>query len=179
MEKKNILLLVAMMTTIHVTAQSYVTAAGVRVGLQRVGFGLTLQQRIAKTSTIEAIAQTNNTDWSLATLYEKHQKILFQKRLNIYFGVGGHYGGYHNDAGGYAFYGITGIAGTEVTFGRLNVSLDYKPAINLTRQEGKPFVFHDIGFSARYVMVKQQRKKLFEGIFGGKKKKSSSGFKIF
>lgn len=137
-------------------AQRYRTAAGVRMG---TGFGFTVQQKIGKQSTIEGIFQVpfRSTDETMITLlYEEHKKLL-GKRLNFYYGAGFHKG--------WAItseipdpMGISLIGGIELSFDRLNVSLDYKPAINTF--SGDRFFESHSAMSLRYIFVKQKKKKV-------------------
>lgn len=132
-------------------AQSYRTAAGLRVGSE-VGF--TIQQRLWKTGTVEGILTTNKNRWQMQGLVEYHRRII-GKRINSYIGVGPHYGELH-DGGSYA--GITPIFGFEITFFGLNFSYDYKPSFNVFH--GKQALYHDNGLSVRVIIIKQKNRVL-------------------
>jgi hypothetical protein len=155
----------------HIQAQSYMTAAGLRFGTD---WGITLQQRIAKKTTIEGILQSSlqREEVLLTGLVEQHYPIL-TKGLNVYFGGGMHKGWISgpSDAESQARpyedpFGVTLIAGAEITLGRINVSYDFKPAINLSGGEEK--FYTQTGVSVRYAllnnkvykkMAKKKRKK--------------------
>ncbi len=146
-------------------AQAYTTAGGIRLGTE---WGLTLQQRIAKRVTIEGILQKGITkdEFVVTALAERHYPLI-SKRLNFYTGAGLHKGWKTNDELSYENpFGITGIAGLEFTIGRLNLSYDFKPSLNISGGES-PFYLHT-GISLRYVLVKQ---KVFNNITKGNKKK--------
>ena len=70
-------------------AQSYKTAAGVRVDN---GLNLSVQQYITHGWTAEGIVHTpfNSQDLGITVLAEKHRKILF-RNFNIYSGAVAHY----------------------------------------------------------------------------------------
>ena len=140
-------------------AQKYSTTAGVRVGTD---FGISVQQKILKNSTIEGIFQTNlggKDDVMLTFLWEQHQKMI-GKRINFYYGAGFHKGWIVNKNPELNLKdpsGISLIAGLEMTFGRLNLSLDYKPLLNVVN--GDRFFESQSALSLRYVLIKSKKKK--------------------
>ena len=140
----------------ELSAQSYNTALGVRLGSE---MGLSIQQRRAKKITIEGIAQYNKRyeESTFTGLIESHMPILF-RRFNIYTGIGGHYTLLQSreliaEKGNYTA-GITVVAGLELTIARLNLSWDYKPQINVagvnTGFRGQSAI------SVRYVIFKKK-----------------------
>lgn len=147
-----------------VQAQSYITAGGLRVG---GGIGLSLQQRLAKRLTVEGIIQTQGKrDEVLATaLLEKHIPII-TKHFNIYGGAGIHKGwstiSDRTDESYVNPFGLTFVGGIEMTLGRINLSYDFKPALNLVG--GTQFIYPQSAISVRYVFIKDK-------IFDKKKKK--------
>ena len=73
----------------QVQSQSYITAAGLRMGSD---FGVTIQQRIISRFTVEGIVSTRAaTDETTGTLLLEMHKPLISKRVNFYMG-----GGFHN-----------------------------------------------------------------------------------
>ena len=143
-------------------AQSYRTAAGLRLGTGKgSGIALSVQQRVGKYSTIEGIYQPNinDSESALDLIYERHHKIIF-KRFNIYTG-----GGLHKDWRpdnheniDKAHFGMVGIMGGEITFKKLNVSWDYKPSYSVV---GGPAHFsHDSAITLRVILVKQKKRKI-------------------
>ncbi|MFK7774448.1 MAG: hypothetical protein AB8F94_20060 [Saprospiraceae bacterium] len=143
-------------------SQSYRTAAGIRLGTG-AGPAITIQQKIAKYSTIEGIFQPNFKDnvSSLDLIYERHHKILI-KRVNIYMGAGLHKDwrptNHELELDEKADAGFVGIIGGEVTFKKLNVSWDYKPSINMLG--GDTHLAHQSAISLRVILVKQKKKKI-------------------
>ncbi|MFT5168853.1 MAG: hypothetical protein ACI8P3_004098 [Saprospiraceae bacterium] len=139
----------------NVNAQRYRTAAGVRLGSN---FGFSVQQKVFKYTTLEAIFQVplRSTDNAQITiLYEEHRKLL-GKRLNFYYGAGVHKGwaaGSENPDPS----GVSLIAGIEMSLDRLNISMDYKPAINAF--SGDRFLESQSALTLRYIFVKQKKKK--------------------
>lgn len=140
-------------------AQGYITSAGIRLGS---GIGFTLQQQLLEHTTIEGILQSDlgTGDISLTGLLEQHYPIV-TKNLNIYVGGGVHKGwimkrnrelDYQNP------YGVSLIVGAELRLGRLLISYDFKPAINV---HGGDRVFEpQTALSLRYVFIKAKKKKI-------------------
>ncbi len=140
----------------EVNAQRYRTAAGVALGT--TGFGISIQQKIFKYSTIEGIFQApiRSTDATKITiLYEEHKKLI-GKRVNFYYGAGFHKG-WAASAEDPDPSGATIIVGAEMSLDRLNISMDFKPAINVI--SGVRFIESQGGLSLRYILVKQKKKK--------------------
>ena len=146
-------------------AQSYFTSGGIRTG---DGFGLTLQQRVAKKVTVEAILKNSNKrgEFSVTGLVERHVALIF-RRFNFYTGIGLHKGFVNDEEiSTKGSFGVTGIGGLEFTIGKLNFSYDFKPALNLTG--GSKKFYPDTAISLRYVIVGN---KVFKNINKKKKKK--------
>lgn len=153
--------MMALMFSSIVSAQSYRTALGVRAGTE---LGLTLQQKVIANSTVEAILTTNRYRWQAQGLFEYHRPIL-GKRFNVYMGAGPHFG---NEKGYGDYWGITPIAGIEMTMMRFVISYDYKPSININGGSG--YVFHDSGISVRMVLIKRKKKTPIKDFFEDIKK---------
>jgi len=151
--KYRILPIFFVFTASLVSAQSYITAGGIRLGTD---WGLTFKQRILEHVTVEGIAQQSfqREEFMLTGLVQRHYPVVF-KGLNFYFGGGLHKGwnqqptSFENPNGVKNPFGITGIGGLELTIGRLNISYDYKPALNLAG--GEKTFYMQTGLSARYV----------------------------
>jgi hypothetical protein len=141
-------------------AQHYRTAAGIRLGNPKT-IGLTVQQKVYKNFTVEGILQAGAGDSpnSLILLGEQHHKILF-KRLNLYYGLGLHKSWYDNTLSESELKnpsGVSAITGLEVAVGRMVVSLDIQPNLNVFG--GDEFLHTTTGVSIRYVVVKPKKKK--------------------
>lgn len=138
------------------TAQSYHTAAGVRVGKY---FGLTVSQRVLPKLTVEGIYQTRlqGSEQYLTGLVKKHNSLI-ARRLNFYYGGGVHTAWVDMGAegGSQNFTGFDGILGLEMTIGRVNVALDYKPAFNPGQND---WMQNQGGVSVRYVLFKSNSPK--------------------
>ncbi len=158
------------------SAQRYKTAAGIRID---GGLNLTVQQYITNGWTAEGIIHTGiNTDrFGLTVLGEKHHKILF-RGINFYTGAGLHYYGINasdQDAIDPApnVFGLSVIGGAELSIGRLNFAVDWKPELHVSGAQGKPFNWNGASISARYIIAKRERKTVKEwGVWDkfGKKK---------
>jgi hypothetical protein len=142
---------------LFITAQSYDAAIGLRLGTE---IGATAQIRlplIHKNFVAEGIVHKslNRNEGSLTLLGKQHQNIL-SRRLNIFYGAGVHVGWtdeINTDTG--EVYGrplgIDGTLGAEATFAKVNVSYDFKPAINFG---GDAFpVSIQTSISVRYVIA--------------------------
>lgn len=150
------LFLVAMVATTATKAQDYKTAAGVRFGASN---GITLKHFIKDDAALEGILAFRYRGFNFTGLYEKHFSSAFKvNRLNWYVGAGGNIGIIdrdryrwydEKDEGTAVLLGIDGIIGIEYNFEEvpLNVSLDWKPMINLT---GVYFWGDEVGLSIRY-----------------------------
>ena len=142
-------------------AQSYKTAAGVRVDN---GLNLSVQQYITHGWTAEGIVHTpfNSQDLGITVLAEKHRKILF-RNFNIYSGAGAHY--YKVSAENQIDvpnsaenkYGLSFIGGAELSLGRLNLAVDWKPELHLNGA-ARPLSWNGASISARYIIEKRERK---------------------
>ncbi|MCF8282388.1 MAG: hypothetical protein K9J45_18485, partial [Bacteroidales bacterium] len=139
--------------TTALSAQSYVTAGGIRLGTE---WGLTFKQRVLEHTTVEGILQQSfqRKEFTVTGLAAQHYPVLLNG-LNFYFGGGLHKGWnnqpktFENPDGFKDPFGITAIGGLELTLGRLNLSYDYKPALNLVG--GERTFYMQTGLSARYV----------------------------
>lgn len=156
--KKRIAIYALFLFALSLNAQSYKTVAGIRLG---TGVGMTIKHEIFKKTTLEGILQhrnrTNETTASL--LIEQHHNVI-SRRINFYLG-GGLHKGWDNtirEVEQKDPFGLTGIVGIEFTPGRLNLSWDYKPAINLVGGDRK--FESQSAISLRYVFVKRKKKKI-------------------
>ncbi len=167
-------------------SQSYFSAAGIRLGTD---WGLTVQQRIARKTTIEGILQSSlfREEGMLTVMVEQHSPLI-SRRFNVYGGGGLHTGwrtvkpaGGAEDTDPKGPFGITLIGGAEMTIGRLNLSYDFKPAINITG--GEQTFYTQSGISARYVIVKkpfwEQNKKGRNKARNKKRKNSGRGLRFW
>lgn len=160
-----------------VFGQRYKSAAGVRFDN---GLNLTAQQYITNGWTVEGILHTpliSSKDLGVTLLGEKHHKILF-KGTNFYTGAGVHYYWQQNSVQETAtihnnVVGLSGIAGMEVSLGRINVAVDWKPELHLSGDQARPFEWNGASVSLRYIIEKRERKKIkdwkFWDKFGGKR----------
>ena len=150
--KRTFLIGIIIIITNQLPAQKYITAAAVRFSNE--GFGLSLQQRIFEHTTIEAIGQINFKEVSATAMIEHHNNLLFTKSLNMYGGIGPSVGKYLLSDSSYV--GCNLVFGVEykVLLLPLVISADLKPAFKLQEDDW----FHlGIGFSFRYVLVKQKK----------------------
>lgn len=121
-------------------------------------WGLTLQQRVLETVTLEGILQSSfqREEVIVSVLVEKHYPIAV-KGLNLYVGGGAHKGwnsqpvSADNPKGVENPLGISLVGGAELTLGRINVSYDFKPVFNAVG--GDRPVYIQSGLSVRYVFL--------------------------
>lgn len=157
--KKTLLTLFLICTTLILSAQSYNTTFGMRLGTD---WGLTVKHRVASNTTLEGILQSSlQREEAIVTLMGAQHLPFITRRLNVYTGGGLHkgWGGVALDRDGEAYknpFGISLIGGIELTLARLNVTYDFKPAINLVG--GERTVYLQTGISVRYVIIERDRK---------------------
>ncbi len=164
--------------TVPAFGQSYKTAAGIRIDN---GINLTVQQYITNGWTAEGILHTgfNSKDLGVSLLAEKHHKILLRS-INFYGGAGVHYYSrseatrIENETATNVF-GVSAIGGAELSLGRLNFSVDWKPELHLSGDQVHPFDWNGASISVRYIIDKRERKKVKDwkvwNKSSGKKKK--------
>lgn len=156
--------------------QSYKTAAGIRVDN---GVHLTVQQHLIDKWTAEGILHTSfgSNELGITLLAEEHRKILF-RGINFYYGAGGHYywqSGASREANTLRenVAGLSFIGGLEMSLGKLNFAIDWKPELHLAGDQAHPFEWNGAAVSVRYIIAKRERKQIKDwGIwdkFGGKK----------
>ena len=137
-------------------AQSYDAAIGIRVGTEWGATGQLRLPQIHKNFVLEGIVHQaiGKKEGSVTLLGKQHQPIL-SRRINLFYGAGAH-AGWNNEVNaetGATFngpVGLTGIVGLEVTFNRINLSYDFKPAVNITG--GEEFLYTQTAVSVRYVV---------------------------
>jgi hypothetical protein len=118
-------------------AQDYNRSVGLRAGLSQ---GITYKQFLNRQDAAEGILSIRWGGFNITGLYERHTGAFDVDGLYFYYGAGGHIGfwdGYNhpwfNDNDSHTVIGIDGIIGLEFVFNEIpfNVSLDWKPGINL------------------------------------------------
>ncbi|MBB4077779.1 hypothetical protein GGR28_000380 [Lewinella aquimaris] len=140
-------------------SQSYDAALGIRVGTE---WGATAQLRlpqIHKNFVLETIllSSIGKDEGTLTVLGKQHQPLL-SRRLNLFYGAGVH-AGWNNEIDtetGQTFNGpkgLTGIVGLEATVGKVNLSYDFKPALNVSG--GESVLYTQTAVSIRYVIAKR------------------------
>jgi hypothetical protein len=149
--KKTLFLFLFLLSTTIFYAQSYGTAGGVRIGTE---LGLTIKQQIWEHTTLEGIYAPSilSARKGLSILVAQHNSVI-TRRINVFYG-----GGYHKswsvaDAGKLIDpSGIALIGGMEMSFGKINLSWDVKPVINLWGGSTKIFDF-PAAISVRYIFA--------------------------
>lgn len=165
--KKTIILFVLVLAAVGLQAQSYITAGGIRLGTD---WGLTVQQRLLNKWTAEGIVQSSffRNEVLLTGMVQRHFRII-NRHFNVYTG-GGLHKGWNITPSENDFkhpVGITLVGGVELNVGRINLSYDFKPAVNLSG--GEQVFYAQSGLSIRYILVKD---KIF---FKNSKKKKGKG----
>lgn len=157
--------------------QRYKTAFGLRFG---DGINLTLQQHVYEKWTVEGILHSsiNSKDLGITLLGEQHHKILM-RGINLYWGGGGHYYSKNGvDESGDPIkniVGLSGIAGGEISVGRINVAIDWKPELHFNTVDA--FDWNGAAVSVRYILVKRERKGIDDWKVWDKFKKNKKGSK--
>ena len=150
--------LLVFLYNLPLSGQSYDLAFGVRLGTD---IGITSQLRlppIGENFTLETIVQSSlQREEGMVTLLAEQHYPLITRRINLYAGGGVHAGWGTNQNELIEPYqaplGITGVVGGEITFGRFNISYDFKPAVNL--RGGEKSFYSQTGVSIRYVAFKR------------------------
>lgn len=124
-------------------AQNYTTGIGLRGGFWN---GFTVKHYTAGEVAIEGILTTRWNGFNITALYEKHKYNFNSDKWDWYYGFGGHIGFWNDvddhpwfdETGAFTVFGIDGILGIEFTFSEvpLNISLDWKPAVNFGEYYG-------------------------------------------
>jgi hypothetical protein len=126
----------------YASAQDYNTGVGLRLGFSN---GLTVKHFLSQRSAVEGLLVTRWRGFEITGLFEAHNQAFDMERLNWYFGGGGHIGFWNGDntnwghiGTNYTVIGIDGILGIEYNFSEvpINLSLDWKPAFNLSGYTG-------------------------------------------
>lgn len=165
--KKLLVLLLSLPLLSSLSAQTYMTTGGLRMGTD---WGFTIQQRLLDRATGEFIFQSSlQREESIITFLFEHHNPLITKGFNVYYGAGLHKGwisGKENEIVPDDPFGITAVAGIEFTIARLNLSYDFKPAFNISG--GEKNIYAQTGVSLRYVFLKN---KVYKDMVKEKKKR--------
>lgn len=139
----------------NATSQAYFTAMGIRMGTE---FGITLQQRILGGITGQGIVSSSaaNEQTTASALVQLHNPLI-TRNVNFYIGGGPHLRWNRSEVPGSGLRGVTGVAGAELTLGRINVSWDYKPLYHLNAPDNA--FESETAVSLRYVFIKKLRSK--------------------
>ena len=137
-------------------AQDYENSIGLRAGLAT---GITFKHFFSTTDAAEGILSMRYGGFNITGLYERHMAAFDTKGLYFYYGGGGHIGFYDNDRWddndiddeSVMLIGLDGIIGLEYIFEEIpfNISLDWKPAINLIGHTH--FLGDELALSFRYI----------------------------
>lgn len=138
-------------------AQDYQFAVGLRAGLAS---GITYKQMLSSNTAVEGILTIRYGGINVTGLFQMQQRLPGTQRFNWYYGGGAHVGIYQtqrfnidrnvNDTR--VILGADGILGIEYNFDfPLNVSLDWKPAINILGYG--PIIYDGLGLSLRYYFI--------------------------
>ncbi len=135
--------LVAVFLSSEANAQTYSTGVGLRAGVTN---GLTVKHFIQSDAAIEGILHTRWRGLLITGLYEVHKDVREVRGLRWFYGGGAHIGSWNRDSNhpfgdrdrDYTIFGIDGIIGLDYKFvdAPVNLSLDYKPAFNLSGYSG-------------------------------------------
>lgn len=135
--------------------QTYKTALGVRIN---GGGGITLKHMLNERDGFEGILYTRWRGVNITGLYVVHYPVFTEPGFRFYMGAGAHIGfwdgnrnpWWDDDDRSHTVVGVDGQIGLEYTFDKipLNLSLDWKPAINLIGRTN--FWGSDAALSVRY-----------------------------
>ena len=148
--------LVLMAAGSEALAQDYQTGVGLRLGVSN---GLSVKHFVSDRAAIEGLLHTRWKGLVITGLYEVHQDIQELPGLRWFYGGGAHIGTWNGKRGhpnwrhnhnGYTVFGLDGIIGLDYKFtgAPINLSLDYKPAFNITNDVG--FWGDEVALSLRF-----------------------------
>ena len=120
--------------------------------------GISFQHYLSDGKAIEGLFQFARGGMNITGLYELHEPINGADGFGFYYGAGAHVGIYQKDrynlfgdryTGSGSVIGADGIVGVEYIFDQipLQLSLDYKPALNIGG--GGLWLFHDAALGIR------------------------------
>lgn len=156
-----IFVLTGLMIFLGLTASAqhpYKVGVGVRLNY---GYGLSIKYNMTQKKSVEGIVYTRWKGINITGLYEIHAPAFKTAGWRWYYGMGGHIGVWRNgsrynpwfdSANSYTVIGADGILGLEYTFKEipLNLSVDWKPAINLIGYQG--LWLDDVAITARFAI---------------------------
>jgi hypothetical protein len=151
MKKFLLIISVIFSMTSGLQAQDYENAVGLRLGPSN---GVSFKHFFTTNDAAEGILTARWGGFNLTGLVERHTSALKTDGLYFFYGAGAHFGSFNNswfnDTSNHLVIGIDGILGFEYVFSEIpvNVSLDWKPGINLIGYTG--FWSDEIAFTARY-----------------------------
>ena len=158
MQKSFLVLATVLAFSTFTIAQSYDLAAGVRLGTD---LGISAKLRVPpidENFTVETILQTSleREEGLVSVLAEQHFPLV-TRRLNLYAGGGFHAGWLEDDPDRDPEYkapaGISLIAGAEINFKNINISTDFKPAVNLSGGEKR--MYSQTAITVRFMPFKR------------------------
>lgn len=153
--KRHIITWIGLFLAGSLAAQSYNTVAGMRFGTD---WGISVKQRVYDRITAELIFQSSlQREETNITLLGAVHKPLITRRLNFFYG-GGLHKGWFSSTEDYSVkdpFGIDLVAGLDFTIAKLNISYDYKPAINIVGGEKR--IYSQTGVTLRYVIAKHDK----------------------
>lgn len=138
---------------------AYKVGVGVRLNY---GYGLSIKYNMTQKKSVEGIVYTRWKGINITGLYQIHAPAFKTAGWRWYYGVGGHIGFWRDgprygnpwfdNPNAYTVIGGDGILGLEYTFKEipLNLSLDWKPAINLIGYQG--LWLDDVAVTARFAI---------------------------
>jgi hypothetical protein len=159
---RKIVLLISLIVFSGLTALAqhpYKVGVGVRLNY---GYGLSVKYNMTQKKSLEGIIYSRWRGVNITGLYQIHAPAFKTAGWRWYYGVGGHIGiwgdgarygnPWFDNSGSHTVVGADGILGLEYTFKEipLNLSLDWKPAINLIGYQG--LWLDDVAVTARFAI---------------------------
>ncbi len=141
--RKLFFIFILSVSSVHfLSAQNYNTALGIRAGAFN---GVSLKHFLSSRHAVEGILSFRWQGFSVTGLYEIHDQAFDVQGLQWYYGFGAHVGFWDgrnvrwtDGVDNQVILGVDGIIGLEYNFAEIpiNISLDWKPALNLIGYSG-------------------------------------------
>jgi len=152
--KTFLILLVAVVLTVSVNAQTNSADYKSAIGVKFYPTGITYKQFTSGKTALEGLGYFFNYGARITGLYEIYGNINNAGGLKWYVGPGLHVGFYNNKYGGKTTIGIDGVLGLDykITSAPINLSVDWQPSLEFGNAFNNGFTGNWGGIAIRYTL---------------------------